>query len=88
MTRVTVLDSLEDESQIASTAFRGNGETVFILVNNAEDAKDIRLCGFYKSMNVYRTDSETNCEKIYSDEFTKNIKLSGKSITTIVLEEK
>ncbi len=88
MTRVTVLDSLEDESKIASTAFRGNGETVLILVNNAEDAKDIRLCGFYKSMNVYRTDSETNCEKIYSDEFTKNITLSGKSITTIVLEEK
>ena len=87
MTRVTVLDSFEDGSQIASTAFRGDGKTVLILVNNAEEAKDIRLCGFYKSMNVYRTDAETNCEKIYSDEFAKNITLSGKSITTIVLEE-
>ena len=87
MTRVTVMDSLEDESKIASTAFKGDGETVLILVNNAEESKDIRLCGFYDSMNVYRTDAQTNCEKIYSGEFTKNITLSGKSITTIVMEK-
>ncbi len=87
MTRVTVMDSFEDKSGIASTAFRGDGETVIILVNNAEEAKDIRLYGCYKSMDVYRTDAVTNCEKISSGEFSKNINLSAKSITTIVLEE-
>ncbi len=87
MKRVTVMDSLEDESRIASTAFRGDGETVLILINNAEEAKEIKLCGIYKSMDVYRTDSGTNCEKIYSDKFTNNITLPAKSITTIVLEE-
>ena len=87
MTRITVMDSLEDESSIASTAFKGDGETVLILINNAEESKNIRLCGFYDSMDVYRTDKQTNCEKIHSGEFTKNITLSGKSITTIVMEE-
>ncbi len=88
MIRVTVMDSLEDESKIASTAFRGDGETVMVLVNNAEESKDIRLYGFYDSMDIYRTDSETNCEKIYSDKFERGLTLSSKSITTIVLEEK
>ncbi len=87
MTRVTVMDSFEDKSSIASTAFRGDGETVMILVNNAEESKDIRLCGNYNSMDIYRTDAETNCEKVYSDEFTKGLTLPAKSITTIVLEE-
>ena len=87
MTRITVMDSFEDKSQIASTAFRGDGETVIILVNNADESKDIRLSGFFKSMDIYRTDSETNCEKIYSDKFERDITLSAKSITTIVLEE-
>ncbi len=87
MKRVTVMDSLEDESQIASTAFRGNGETVFVLVNNAKESKNIRLFGLYDSMDIYRTDAKTNCEKIYSDDFERNTELPAKSITTIVLKE-
>lgn len=84
MTRVAVMDSFEDLSQIASTAFKGDGETVLILVNNAEEAKGIRLFGCYESMDIYRTDSEINCEKVYSDDFIKNISLPAKSISTIV----
>ncbi len=87
MNRVTVMDSFEEESNIASTAFRGDGETVMILVNNAEESKDIRLCGYYNSMDIYRTDAKTNCENIYSGEFEKRMTLPAKSITTIVLEE-
>lgn len=87
MTRVTVLDSFEDESQIVSTAFKGDGETVMILINNAEESKDIRLFGIYDTMEVYRTDAQTNCEKICSDKFTRKIILPAKSITTIVLED-
>lgn len=84
MTRVAVMDSFEDLSQIASTAFKGDSETVLILVNNAEEAKGIRLFGCYESMDIYRTDSEINCEKVYSDDFIKNISLPAKSISTIV----
>ena len=87
MTRVTVLDSFEDESQIVSTAFKGDGETVMILINNAEESKDIRLFGIYDTMEVYRTDAQTKCEKICSDKFTRKIILPAKSITTIVLED-
>lgn len=84
MTRVAVMDSFEDLSQIASTAFKGDSETVLILVNNAEEAKGIRLFGCYESMDIYRTDSEINCEKVYSDDFIKNISLPANSISTIV----
>lgn len=87
MKRVTVMDSFEQTSQIASTAFRGDGETVLILVNNAEEAKKIKLYGVYKSMDVYRTDAQTNCENIYSDRFCPCMELPAKSITTIVLNE-
>lgn len=87
MTRVTVMDSLEGASRIASTAFRGDGETIMILVNNAEESKDIKLFGCYKSMDVYRTDARTNCAKIYSDKYKRSLTLPEKSITTIVLEE-
>ena len=87
MSRITVLDSLEGAGNIASTAFRGDGETVIILVNNADEAKDINLFGCYKSMKVYRTDAVTNCEEIYSGRYERGMTLTGKSITTIVLEE-
>ncbi len=87
MNLVTVMDSFEGSSQIASTAFKGDGETVLILINNSEKAEDIKLYGCYKSMDVYRTDTETNCEKIYSGKYKTGINLPAKSITTIVLEE-
>ena len=87
MKRVTVLDSFEDSSQIASTAFRGDGETVMVLVNNSKEARDIKLFGVYKSMDVFCTDAETNCKEIYSGRMKRSINLPAKSITTIVLEE-
>lgn len=86
MTRATVLDSFEDKSQIVSTAFKGDGETVMILINNAEESKNIKLFGAYDTMEIYRTDAQTNCEKIYSDKFIRKLNLPAKSITTIVLE--
>ncbi len=87
MTRVEVMDSLEGESKIASTAFKSNDETVLILVNNAEEAKNIKLYGCYESINIFRTDVDTNCEEIYSGKYTRSVALPSKSITTIVLNE-
>lgn len=86
MKRIDVLDSYEGDSLIASTAFKGNGKTVMVLVNNADSEQDIRLCGAYKSMQIYRTDAEHNCEEVYSDRFTGKTTLPAKSITTIVFE--
>ena len=85
MTRIDVLDSFAGDSQIASTAFKGNGKTVIVLVNNAETQQDIKLCGFYEGMQIYRTDAEHNCENIYSGDFAKELNVPAKSITTVVL---
>lgn len=85
MKRIDVMDSLEGNSKIASTAFTDGEKTVMVLVNNAEDAQDIKLWGVYKNMEIYTTDASHNCEKTFSDSFTAKNTLPAKSITTIVL---
>ena len=87
MTCVDVMDSFESKSQIASTAFRGDGKTVIVLVNNAETQQEIKLFDFCKSMEIYRTDKNINCAEVYSGRYTKNVTLPEKSITTIVMNE-
>ncbi len=88
MKRIDVLDSFKEDSQIASTAFKGNGKTVMVLVNNAETEQNIKLCGFYDDMQVYRTDAQHNCENVYSGDFAKELNVPAKSITTLVLTDK
>lgn len=85
MKRIDVMDSLEWDSKIASTAFTDGDETVLVLVNNAEEALDIKLWGIYKDMEVYTTDAEHNCENTYSGVYSRENTLPAKSITTIVL---
>lgn len=85
MTRIDVMDSFEDKSQIASTAFKGNGKTVMVLVNNAETDQEIKLFGAYRSMDVYRTDAENNCAQIYTGDYSRRMTLPARSITTVIL---
>lgn len=87
MTRVDVMDSFEGKSQIASTAFRGDGKTVIVLVNNAETQQVIKIFDLCKSMEIYRTDKNSNCTEVYSGCYTNNVTLPEKSITTIVMNE-
>lgn len=87
MIRVDVMDSFEGKSQIASTAFSGDGKTVIVLVNNAEKQQEIKLFDFCKSMEIYRTDKNSNCAEVYSGCYTNNVTLPEKSITTIVMNE-
>ena len=86
MVRVDVFDSLEADSRIASTAFTDGEKTVIVLVNNAESDTEIKLCGSYGEMQKYLTDSEHECEEIYSGEFTKKNVIPAKSITTIIMK--
>jgi O-glycosyl hydrolase len=86
MVRVDVLDSFEEESKIASTAFTNGDETVIVLINNSENEAEIRLSGYYGEMKKVLTDSVHNCEEIYSGEFEKKNTLPAKSITTMVLK--
>ena len=86
MTRIDVLDSFEENSKIASTAFTDGDETVFVLVNNAESESEFKLAGYYEEMTVHITDIDRNCEETYSGEFVKKNTLPARSITTIVLK--
>lgn len=84
MKRIEVLDSFNENSQIASTAFTDGRKTVIVLVNNGEDSEIRLLSGFGKA-EIYRTDSEKDCENIYSGSFLRKTTLPAKSITTVVL---
>lgn len=85
MTRIDVLDSFKDDSKVVSTAFKGDDETVIVLINNEETPQDIKLYGFYDSMEAHLTDATHNCENTYSGEFERKITLPEKSITTVIL---
>lgn len=86
MIRIDTLDSFEGNSKIVSTAFKGDGETVIVLINNEEADQDIRLYGLYGSMETYLTDSEHNCEEIYSGRYKRQMILPAKSITTVIFK--
>ncbi|MGN0572398.1 MAG: glycoside hydrolase [Acutalibacteraceae bacterium] len=84
MKRIEVLDSFNENSQIASTAFTDGRKTVMVLVNNGEES-EIRLSGVYCKAEIYRTDAERGCENIYSGRSLRKTTLPAKSITTLVL---
>lgn len=84
MKRIETLDSFNENSQIASTAFTDGRKTVMVLVNNGEES-EIRLSGVYCKVEIYCTDSERGCEYIYSGRFLRKTTLPAKSITTFVL---
>ena len=88
MTRIKVMDSLKENSNVASVAFANVNQTVIVLVNNSESDAPVKLCGDYQNEKIYRTDAENNCAEVYSGEFENRIILPSKSITTLVLENK
>jgi len=87
MKRVDILDSFEGDSKIVSTAFRDENETVIVLINNEETAQNIKLYGIYNTMETYLTDATSNCENTYSGDYTRQMTLPAKSITTVVLSK-
>jgi len=83
--RVKVRDSYGLGSQLASVAFTREGETVLVLVNNAEEPREIRLGGCYSAMRAYVTDAERRCEQSYDGAFNSVQTLPARSISTFVL---
>lgn len=88
MVRVDVMDSLEGNSSIASTAFTDGEKTVLVLINNAENSQDIRLYGAYKSAEIYTTDATKNLEKTELNALKHSVDIPAKSITTVVMYNK
>ncbi len=86
MKRITLLDSFKGESKIVSTAFKNSDETVLVLINNEEMPININLAGYYRSMEIYTTDKDNNCNNTYSGKMIKNTELPARSITTIILK--
>lgn len=84
MVRVAVMDSFEENSNLATVAFTDGEQTVIVIVNNGTEDREIRLSGVRGSTEIYRTDETHNCEQIHSGEAPRKTVLPAKSITTIV----
>lgn len=83
--RIGVLDSLFDQSELKTIAFANGGDIVFVIINNTQQAKSIKLQGVYKSMQIHVTDAELNCECTYWGRFRSAVTLTPNSVTTISL---
>lgn len=62
-----------------------DGKTVVVISNEGE-AKTVNFRLSAKTMSVYTTDSEHKVEETYSGKFTKSVKVSQNSITTVVFD--
>jgi len=83
--RVAVHDSFGLGSELAGVAFQQGGETVLVLINNAQQPREIRLGGRYGAMRVYVTDAERRCELSYDGAFVGTQTLPGRSVCTFLL---
>ena len=86
MVRFDVMDSLEYNSKVASTAFTDGEKTVLVLVNNDENPQDIRLYGCLSPSEIRVTDATRSFEKISTEKMQGKINLPAKSIVTVVAE--
>ncbi len=84
MVRVDVMDSFEEKSKIASTAFTDGEKTVFVLVNNDENPQNIRLYGCFSAVEMFVTDSTGSLKKSTLENMNQEVGLPAKSITTII----
>jgi len=70
---------------VEKIAFRADGETVVVLLNNADEYRNIEFAGSYGDMRIYVTDAHMNFQEVRAGVFKRDVRLSPQSITTVVL---
>lgn len=83
MKRVRIFDNFEEESKLKTTAFLNDETAVVVIVNPEEAEEELKICGLLGETEIYLTDSEHNCARIYKGDFDKNITVPQKSIMTV-----
>ena len=86
MVRIRTIDNFKEDSLLKTVAFKDKGNIVIVIVNPDETEESIKLCGMLGNAEIYLTDNEHNCEKIYEGKFEPNITVPAKSIMTICVE--
>ena len=87
MVRIKTIDNFKENSQLKTVSFADGNKTVTVIVNPAQTDEEIRLCGIWGNAEIYLTDSEHNCENVYSGKFNQSFTIPSKSIMTICVEE-
>lgn len=70
---------------VERAAYIGRGKTVVVLVNNADEYRNITLAGSYDNMRIYVTDAQMNFQEVHTGAHNQAVRLSPKSVTTIAL---
>lgn len=87
MKRVNIAQSKNNDN-LASVAFKNNKQTVVVVINNSEETQKIKLLGVSGNVKMFTTDENHNCEEVTDFGKLSGIKLSPKSINTIVIDKK
>lgn len=72
-----------DDKNVLMVAFKNDDETVIILINNTEDEKEFSL-PFEKDVLISVTDKNSNLKETKVN--SKNISITPKSVTTVVIK--
>lgn len=86
MTRVRIFDNLGEKTKLKTVAFTDDDTTVIVIVNPEENSETINLCGLLGDAEIYLTDENRNCEKIYDGKFKAETHIPAKSIMTVRVE--
>lgn len=86
MSRVRIFDNFDEESKLQTVAFADENTTVVVIVNPEDTSESIKLCGLVGKAEIYLTDENHNCEKVYEDKLQSKTEIPAKSIMTVRVE--
>lgn len=86
MTRVRIFDIMENKTNMRTVAFVDEGNETVIVIVNPDGEEELKIGGIIGDAEIYLTDANHNCEKIYEGKFNKKITIPEKSIMTICIK--
>ena len=86
-TRVDVLDSHLEKTQLRTAAYTDGKTDYLIIINNSADGESIKLKGFYLSEKVFVTSSDKQCETVLDGKFERTLTIEPQSVTTVILSK-
>lgn len=86
MKRVRIFDNFFNKTKLKTTAFLNDEAAIVVIVNPEEAEEELKVGGLLGKAEIYLTDENHKCEKIYDGDFKRNITVPAKSIMTIRVE--
>ncbi len=86
MTRVRIFENMKKKSELKTVAFIGDNDETVVIIVNPENEQMLKIGGLIGNAEIYLTDKNHNCKKIFEGEFDNQITIPEKSIMTITVK--